>query len=217
MRPSVVAAVLTVTLAVPGLALAAPQAAPAAPKPAPAAQPPAAQTPPATPPAAAAAQPARPFPEGAKIAFINTQRIASESSDGKAATNKIRALNDKKVQELNEKQKQLQAAQQKLQSGGGVLSDAARGQLEKDIEKMNVDIQRFTQDAQAEVQELTQQLQADFEKKLRPVIAAVAQERGLHLVLGPESGIIWADGGLDITPDVIRRFDQAAGGAGTPK
>jgi outer membrane protein len=203
---------LTVTLAVPGLALAAPQAAPAAPKPAPAAQ-----TPPATPPAAAAAQPARPFPEGAKIAFINTQRIASESSDGKAATTKIRALNDKKVQELNEKQKQLQAAQQKLQSGGGVLSDAARGQLEKDIEKMNVDIQRFTQDAQAEVQELTQQLQAEFEKKLRPIIAAVAQEKALHVVLGPESGIIWADGGLDITPDVIKRFDQVAGGAGTPK
>jgi len=211
MRPSVVAAVLTVTLAVPGLALATPQAAPAAP-----AQTPQAQAPPATQPAAAA-QPARPFPEGAKIAFINTQRIANESGDGKAATAKIRALNDKKVQDLNDKQKQLQAAQQKLQSGASVLSEVARGQLEKDIEKMNVDIQRFTQDAQAEVQELTQQLQADFERKLRPVIAAVAQERNLYLVLGPESGIIWADGGLDITPDVIKRFDQAAGGAGTPK
>ncbi len=211
MRPSVVAAVLTVTLAVPGLALATPQAAPAAP-----AQTPQAQAPPATQPAAAA-QPARPFPEGAKIAFINTQRIANESGDGKAATAKIRALNDKKVQDLNDKQKQLQAAQQKLQSGASVLSEVARGQLEKDIEKMNVDIQRFTQDAQAEVQELTQQLQADFERKLRPVIAAVAQERNLYLVLGPESGIIWADGGLDITPDVIKRFDQASGGAGTPK
>jgi Skp family chaperone for outer membrane proteins len=194
-----VAAVLSLLLVAPALAQT--PSAPAQPAPAP------------TEPAPAAAQPPRPFPEGAKVAFINTQRIAGESAEGKAATTKLKALNDKKVQELNERQKQLQAQQQKLQSGGSVLSDAARGELEKSIEKMQVDIQRFTQDAQAEVQELNNQLQAEFERKLRPIIAAVSQEKGLLLVFGPDSGIVWADAGLDITADVIKRFDTPAAGA----
>lgn len=168
-------------------------------------------------PAAAPAQPPRPFPEGSKIAFINTQRIAGESAEGRAATAKLKALNDKKVSELNERQKQLQAAQAKLQSGGSVLSDAARVDLEKSIEKLQVDIQRYTQDAQAEVQELNNQLQGDFERKLRPIIAAVSAEKGLLLVFGPDSGIVWADSGLDITADVIKRFDQGAAPAAAPK
>jgi Skp family chaperone for outer membrane proteins len=178
---------------------------PAAPNPA--GQP--AEAPPAQP--AAAPQPPRPFPEGAKLAYINTQRVAAESAEGKAASSKLKALNDKKVQELNERQKQLQAQQQKLQQGGSVLSDAARVELEKNIEKMQVDIQRFTQDAQAEVQELNNQLQGEFERKLRPIIAAVSQEKGLQMVFGPDSGIVWADAGLDITNDVIKRFDAGSG------
>jgi hypothetical protein len=27
---------------------------------------------------------------------------------------------------------------------------------------------------------------------------------------GPDSGIVWADAGLDITSDVIKRFDSAS-------
>jgi outer membrane protein len=169
--------------------------------------------------AAPAAQPApRPFPEGAKLAFINIQRLAAESAEGRAATTKVKALNDKKVQDLAERNKNLQATQQKLQQSGGVLSDAARGQLEKDAERMQVEIQRFTQDAQAEVNELQQELQAEFQRKLIPVINAVATERGLHMVFSQaDSGLVWADTGLDITADVIRRFDAAVGAAAPAK
>ena len=34
---------------------------------------------------------------GAKFAFINVQRVAAESSEGKASTAKVQALNQKKV------------------------------------------------------------------------------------------------------------------------
>jgi outer membrane protein len=150
------------------------------------------------------------FPQGAKVGFINIQRIAGESAEGKASTARVKTLNDKKVAELSDKQKALQAAQQKLQQGGAVLSDAARGQLEKEVERLQVDIQRFTQDAQAEVQELQQELQGEFQKKLVPVINAVASEMSLQLVFSQvDSGIVWADPGLDLTGEVIRRFDAA--------
>src|SRR5262245_53084191 len=51
-----------------------------------------AQTPPAAAQPAEPAQPPRPFPEGAKIAYVNVQRIAQESQDGQAATKRITTL-----------------------------------------------------------------------------------------------------------------------------
>jgi outer membrane protein len=190
-------------MAAPSYAQQAPKpAAPAAPKPAAAA--------PAPKPAAPAPAPAPvvPFPEGAKMAFIDIQRIIAESIDGKAASARVKALNDKKVAELNDKNKALQADQQKLQSGGSVLSDAAREDLQRKIERQNTDIERLTQDAQKELQDLQQSLQLDFQRKLTPIIGEVSAEKGLHMVFSvQDAGLAWASPGLDITVDVIKRFD----------
>jgi outer membrane protein len=186
--------------------------------PAPGTQKPAAPTP-ATPPAAPAAQtpppapatPPKPFPEGAKIAYVNVQAIASNSVEGKAATSKLDDLRKKKTAEIADKNKALASAQTKLQQGGSVLNDAARGALEKDIEKMNREIQFAQQDANTELQELQNQLQADFQEKLNPVLEQVASEKGLHMLIDiANSGAVWANSGLDLTAEVIRRFDATA-------
>jgi outer membrane protein len=161
--------------------------------------------------AAPAPAPRPPFPEGAKIAYLNLQRVANESAEGKASTGRIQALNEQKLKELGEKNKALQALQQKLQQTASVMNDAARTQLEKDIERQQVEIQRFTQDAQAETQDLQQDLQSEFQRKLVPIIQEVAVGKGLHFVFSQiDSGLVWAEPGLDITDDVIQKFDQAS-------
>jgi outer membrane protein len=181
------------------------------PKPAPAAP----QT--ATPPPPVAMQAPRPFPEGAKIAYINIQRVANESNEGKAATAKVQALSQKKVAELGEKNKALQADQQKLQTGGLVLSDQARAELERKIERQNTEIQRAQQDAQQEVQELQQELQNEFQRKLMPIVQQVFDERGLHMLFSAaDAGIVLANPGLDLTAEVIKRFDAAPATTAAP-
>jgi len=151
-----------------------------------------------------------PFPEGAKIAFVVLQRVVAESAEGKQASSRVQALQQKKVGELNERQKQAQGLQEKLDKSGAVMSEAARADLTKQVERANVDLQRATQDAQAEVQELQQQLQEEFQRRIAPIIEAVGKERGLHYIFnGPDSGLVWADASLDITNDVVKKFDQA--------
>ena len=200
------AAVLSLMLAAaPTFAQAPAQQAPAAPAPTPAA------------PQAAPAPEQRPFPDGAKYAFVNIARIAAESNEGKAATGKVQALNQQKVSELNERNKQLQGTQQKLQSGASVLSPNAAAQLQADIERMQVDIQRFTEDAQKEVGGLQQQLQADFEEKLTPILAKIGMERGLHFMFSvQDAGVVWGDPALDITTEIITQFNAANPGAPAP-
>ncbi len=175
---------------------------------APATQKPAEQ-PPAAPPASAAGAP-RPFPEGAKVAYIDLQYIASNSADGKAATAKIQEYAKKKTAELEGKQKALEAARQKLLQGGTVLSDSARSQMEKEIDKMARELQYAQQEAQSEQQTLTQDLQNEFQTRLNPIIDQVANEKGLHLVLSiADSGAVWVNTGLNISAEVMKRLDSA--------
>jgi outer membrane protein len=179
---------------------------------APPAQPPAKPTPAAPAPAPAQPPAPKPFPAGAKIAYVVLQRIANESADGRVATTRIQALQQKKAAELNERNKQLTGLQQKLEKEGSVMSASASGDLQKQIEKLNLEVQRFTQDAQAEVQELQQELQQEFQQRLEPVIQAVAKEMDLHFVFnGPDAGLVWADAALDITADVIKKMDVSSG------
>ena len=175
----------------------------AQPKPAQPAQPPAAPAPALVP-----AQPPAPFPAGAKIAFFDPRIVFQSSKEGQAALTRVKALTDKKQTENNDRQKKLAADQQKLQTSGSMLSDAAKAQLEKDIEKQQVDMQRFQQDAQAEINELQQEVQNDFVKKLQPVVDKIAAEKGLHLLFNSaEAGLAGAAPGLDLTPEVVKAID----------
>jgi len=188
------------------------------------AQPPAAQTPPKpavpAPPAAPAAapRPPEPFPVGAKVAFINPQAILQQSADGKAAIARINALIQKKQKEGEDKAKLLQGNQQKLQTSGSVMNEAARSQLEKEIDRQQKEIERFQQDAQAEINDLQQEVQSDFLKKVNPVLEQVAKEKGVEIVLNAEAQIFaWANMGLDLSPDIVKKLDAASKPAATPK
>ena len=194
----VIAALGIVLTAGPAFAQATPPATPPA-------QPPATQQPAAP----APTQPApRPFPEGAKIAYVDLQYIASNSAEGKSATTKIQEFAKKKTAELEGKQKALETARNKLLQGGTVLSDQARSQMEKDIDKMTRDLQYAQQDAQSEQQQLTNDLQTEFQTKLNPIIDQVAKEKGLQFVLSiADSGAVWADTGLNISAEVMKRLD----------
>jgi outer membrane protein len=170
----------------------------------PAAAAPAPSTVPASPPA--------PFPAGAKIAYVNLQQIANLSAEGKALTAKVQALMQKKQNEAASKSKALADNQTKLQQSGALMSEAARTALEKDIERMNVEGQRFQQDAQAEINELSQQLQNEFQQKLFPILDLVAKDRGIDLLLSAaDAGLVWAAPGLDLTMDAVKKLDEKMG------
>lgn len=204
LKMSFIAVALMVSLAAPAFAQTAPPAGAQPPKPeAPLAQPPA-----ATQPAPKPAAPPVPFPQDSKIAFIDINVIAGTSAAGKEASKKLSALNDKKLAEVNEKNKALQAAQTKLNTGGSVLSDTARGQLEKEIDRMQRDIQFTSQNADAEMRELTNDLQTEFQKRLLPVIEEVAKEKGLYAVFSiADSGVAYRLLSLDISEEVVKRLD----------
>jgi Skp family chaperone for outer membrane proteins len=94
------------------------------------------------------------------------------------------------------------------------MSASATADLQKQAERMQVEIQRFTQDAQQEIADLQNTLQQQFQQKIDPILAEVGQEKGLHFIFnGPDSGLVWADLALDISAEVIKKLDANYKGA----
>lgn len=151
-----------------------------------------------------------PAPAPLRMAFVDLQRVAGESSEGKVASGRVQALTQKKTAELGEKTKALQANQQKLQQGGAVLNEATRAQAQREVDRLTVEIDRLQQDAQAEVQELQEQLQGEFQERLRPIMDVLIKELGIGLLFSAtDAGAVYIDPSLDVTPEVIKRFDAS--------
>ena len=164
------------------------------------------------------------------FAYIDIARIASESTDGQAANARVQELSEQKVAELeatntevqervNGLNQQLIETRQKLQQGQNVISVEAASSLQREISRLEVDIQRATQDSQAELQrmsqdaeaevtELQQRLQAEFETKLIPAIDKMAAEQGLSFIFNAAQGLVWADPSLDLTEELIETLNS---------
>jgi len=169
--------------------------------------PPPAAPKPAMPPAATAA-PYVPLPEGAKFAFVDLQRVADESVAGKAAIAQVKILTDKKSAEIQSLQTQLAALQQRRQTSASVLTPQAVSQMDKDMERLNTDIQYKQQVAQKELEDLQSELMGEFVQKVAPVVEAFAKEKGLLAVLDARSGAgFYAVPGMDISADIVKLLD----------
>ena len=145
------------------------------------------------------------------LAYFSPQRAFAASAEGKEAANKITALQAERAKDLDARNRKLKAMQDSLDRTGLALSPAARQEREREIDRFQVDIQRFVQDAQAEFLGVRRQSEDAFSLRLRPALAAVVKDKGLLLVINEDEGFIaWADPAADITPDVVKRLETQA-------
>ena len=145
------------------------------------------------------------FPAEARFAFIDFQRIASTSVSGKLAARLLKEFSEKKLGEIEGQNKQLQALNAKRGTLG--VSESSLAQLDKDVVRLQRQIQFLQQNAQAEFEELQNELQADLEKRVVPVVAGIAKERGLHAVFTADASVLYVLPALDISDEVIKRVD----------
>jgi Skp family chaperone for outer membrane proteins len=156
-------------------------------------------------PAAAPAPPPAKFLEGVKYGFVNLQVAFVQSAEGQ----KVQSAFQARQGEIGERDKALQAARQKAQTQASVLSEDARAQLQADLDRQQREFERYVSDAEEEIQRLQQQAEADFQRRFAPVIERIAKEKQLHVVFR-ETALVWADSGVDLTPEVIAQLGTAA-------
>ena len=142
------------------------------------------------------------------IAVIDVQRVVTESDPGKEALQKLKQLQDAKIDEGRSLQQELSALQEQLSKQRFTLSEERLAELSKQIEDKQIALQRFQADAERELDEARRRELGGLEGRIMPVINEIGAERGLTLIFNKfQSGLVYADDAVDITDDVIRRFN----------
>lgn len=150
------------------------------------------------------------FPKDSRIGYVDLEKVAALSSEGKSATAQLEALRTKKAAEVASRGKQVELLQQKLSDGSAVLNEAAFTRLQREFQRAQLDFQRFNEDAQAEVRDTQQLLWRAFTTRLFPVVGQVATEKNLWAVFSSDSTLLWHHPAIDLSEEVAKRLDVAA-------
>ena len=152
-------------------------------------------------------------PEPTRVAVIDIDRVAQESSRGQAMFTELQALQEEILRGRTQREQELRDLNNRAQSQ--LLSAEARAGLARDIERKNTDLQRWLEDQQREFNEKQTTGFTALEADLGPVVEEVARERNIQLILRVTPGLTFVmDPALDISAEVITRFNAMSGGEG---
>ncbi len=154
----------------------------------------------------------------ARVAVIDVQKVLTQSATGKAAYEKLKALQEERVA----KAKQLDEDARKLDSEINTkrisLSDDKLAEMQKQLADKKIAIQRYAQDADREIGEARDRELQALEARIKPVIDNLGKEMGLAAIFNKfESGLVYASEAIDITDTVIQRFNAAPAPAAAVK
>lgn len=164
-------------------------------------------------PAAAAAAPQ---PVAINIGIIDDQQIIQNSKAGKALQAELNRQYSTFKTEISQQETALRDQAQQLQQQQASLSADA---FQKKRQELDQQVEQYRKNAQNRKDQLDRASAAGL-KQLRDALAKVAAEiasaRGMSLVLFRSSVALSAPA-FDITPDVLKRFDQALPSVSLPK
>lgn len=145
-----------------------------------------------------------------KVAVIDIQRVVTDSDAGKEAMGNLQKLQEAKIAEGRAIQEELDALRQQLSKQRFTLSETKLAELTKQVEDKGIAMQRFQDDAQRELDDARRNALGKLEERILPIIDEVGQEQGMTLIFNKyQSGLVYADEAVDITDEVIIRFNTA--------
>ena len=145
-----------------------------------------------------------------KVAVIDVQRVVTESDPGKGALLKLKQLQDQKMEEGKGLQQELDALRDRFNKQRFTLAEDKLRELEKQVEDQTIAMKRFQDDASRELEETRRRELDALEQRIMPIIDQLGKEQGLTLIFNKfQSGLVYADNTVDITDEVIRRFNTA--------
>ena len=145
-----------------------------------------------------------------KIAYVDLQRALEETDEGKRAKAKLKADFDKKQHELDARQDELKKMKLDLDKQINILKPEALQQKQGELQQKLVALQETYMRLQKDLQEKEGVETQRIFKRMQAVIAQIAQTENVTYVLEKNSGILYAPPALDLTNELIRKFNASA-------
>jgi outer membrane protein len=146
------------------------------------------------------------------VAVVDFERAVVENEEGKKASDKFNAEVQARQSDLEKRQREIEDLQKKQQVGVRTLSEAAKADLQRDIDRRTRDLQRINEDAQKDLQVLRDQLLRPIAERATAILNAMAAEKGYTVVVDtsdPNNNVLWANPQNEITAELVKRINAS--------
>jgi outer membrane protein len=153
----------------------------------------------------------------AKVGVISVQGAIVGTHDGQKASQELETKFNPKKKEFDSRQSELAQLQDQYNKGGSVMNDEKRNQLARDIDEKKRRLERDMQDANEQLQSEQQKVLQGLGQRMMAVIEKYAKDNGYTMILdvsNPNTPVLYASSGIDITQDIVQLYDKTSSNGG---
>jgi outer membrane protein len=150
-----------------------------------------------------------------KVGSVDIQKALNTCEAGRAAAARLNKALEEAKKKYEAQGQALQKEQESLQRQSTVLDEAVFKEKVRDFQGKAREWDRFRQDMEADIKQQHNEIVDKISKELIAITDQVGKEGGYTLVL-ERSLVPYIDPTLDITDEVVRRYNQKSGGKAGP-
>jgi len=145
-----------------------------------------------------------------KIVVVNAGRAFEASAEGKKAIAQFQARESKIKADIQKLDDTVQALQSRLATGRLTMTQEALLATQADLDRKTTERKRYEEDASREYGLFRDNLANRIKAEMIAIIQTLRKEKGYEIILDlASSGVVDFEPALDITDEVIRRYDAS--------
>jgi outer membrane protein len=153
-----------------------------------------------------------------KIGYVDLQRALNEVEEGKTAKALLQKDFAEKQKQLDAKKVDFEQRQADFEKQSVVMSEQARKDQTADLDRRARDLQALFMNLQKDLTEREREATRGIFDRMNAIVREIAEADGFTYVLEKGAGIVYAPASLDVTNELIRKYNaKYPGTAGAKK
>jgi outer membrane protein len=142
-----------------------------------------------------------------KIGYVDLQRALNEVDEGKAAKALLKKDFEVKQKQLDAKKADFDRLQAEFEKQSVVMADQTKREKAQDLDRRARELQALFVNLQKDLSEREQQATRGIFEKMSGIVREIAEADGFSIVLEKGAGLVYAPASLDLTNELIRKFN----------
>jgi outer membrane protein len=149
-----------------------------------------------------------------RLAYVDIQRALNDCRNGKSAKADFRGRLERVQSQLEGEQKEVQRLKDELEKKGPLMQPDQRQSLEQKYTRKLRDFQDDYKGTRETLQQKDNEITGAIVRDLATVVREIGEKDGYTMVM-EKGNLLWAVPSVDITDEVIRKYDATNAKAGT--
>ena len=142
-----------------------------------------------------------------RIGYVDLQRALNEVDEGRVAKAALKRDFDEKQKQLDGKKAEFDRAQAEFEKQAVVMSEQARRDRGQDLDRRARELQALFVNLQKDLSEREREATRGIFERMATIVREIAEAEGFTMVLEKGTGIVYAPESLDLTNDLIRKYN----------